>query len=102
MYLNILHTLSAGLVGFVDDDLVDQFVHDLRLSCQILSCRFCKREVLQIVGILNGEVYSLVSAWTKVIAVIVPEQITTAPSKAPNVKIRFIGNPTCFDLLYSL
>ena len=54
VYLNILHTLSAGLVGFVDDDLVDQFVHDLRLSCQILSCRFCKREVLQIVGILNG------------------------------------------------
>ena len=30
MYLNILHTLSAGFVGFVDDDLVNQFVHDLR------------------------------------------------------------------------
>ena len=30
VYLNILHTLSAGLVGFVDDDLINQFVHDLR------------------------------------------------------------------------
>ena len=44
-------TFHQAEVEYVPSTVI---VHIIRLSCQILSCRFCKQEVLQIAGILNG------------------------------------------------
>lgn len=54
MYLNILHTLSAGLVGFVDDDLINQFSDTLFSLFQRFLCFYKLRGFT-----LNGIAHSV-------------------------------------------
>jgi hypothetical protein len=54
VYLNILHSLSAGLVGFVDDDLINQFSDTLFSLFQRFLCFYKLRGFT-----LNGIAHSV-------------------------------------------